>query len=156
MDKQRNSKQRKPTPLPFTVVVDTREQIPWGFPEDTLTVTKKLNAGDYSILGYENVVAIERKSLNDLINTVIHGRRRFMHELERLETVAYRCVAIEGTVGDVLAGKYNSDAFPQSIIGSILWFERFYGVPFHWWHDRQIASYMGINWLRHVYKVIAE
>ncbi len=72
--------------LPFTVVVDTREQHPWAFrgfrhdadrnnvPMIVPIENRALDTGDYSISGLEQRIAIERKSLDDLYNTVIHGR----------------------------------------------------------------------------------
>lgn len=144
-------------PVPFTILVDTREQSPWVFPDNVLTVTaSKLKSGDYSIVGYENIVAIERKTLNDLVNTIVHGRTRFQKELKRLECVAYRCVAIEANVSDIVDGNYNSDASPNSIIGSILSFERYHGIPFCFWGNRQIAEHMALRWFRHVWKLIGE
>ena len=44
----------------------------------------KLDAGDYSVDGYENVVAVERKSLADFVHTVIHDFDRFAVELAKL------------------------------------------------------------------------
>lgn len=64
-------------PTAFTVVIDTREQRPLPIPAtvtidgitySTTTVRKKLDAGDYSLLGYEWVSAVERKwSTQELI-----------------------------------------------------------------------------------------
>ena len=66
------------------VVVDTRERE--GFAYDFARFAQwfagveraKLPAGDYSIKGMEGRLAIERKSLADLVNSVIGGRTRFL------------------------------------------------------------------------------
>jgi DNA excision repair protein ERCC-4 len=47
-----------------TVVVDTREQEPYGFDSESIaSIRKALPAGDYSIEGFETRVAVERKSM---------------------------------------------------------------------------------------------
>jgi ERCC4-type nuclease len=66
-------------PEQITVIVDRREQLPWSFPHFR-TAAGTLDAGDYSILGLEGIVAVERKSLNDLIGCCGHERPRSDHE----------------------------------------------------------------------------
>jgi ERCC4-type nuclease len=69
----------------ITVVVDTREQEPYSFDSDKVSAVRKaLPAGDYSLVGLEERVAVERKSLTDFVSTVIRGRKRFHRELEKL------------------------------------------------------------------------
>jgi ERCC4-type nuclease len=47
----------------ITVVVDTREQEPYTFDPRSVTVIRRaLPAGDYSIEGHEDSVAVERKT----------------------------------------------------------------------------------------------
>lgn len=50
------------------IVVDTREQRPYSFDEARVggVVHAALPAGDYSLLGQETRIAIERKSLADV------------------------------------------------------------------------------------------
>lgn len=87
--------------LPFTVVRDTREQAGWsmrGMQADAkqkhlpLVVpieSKKLDAGDYSILGMEHLVTCERKSHVDLVGSLSHDRDRFERELKRIQNGPY-------------------------------------------------------------------
>ena len=49
----------------LTVIVDTREQLPLEL--SMCTIRGTLPTGDYSILGFEEYVVVERKSLPDLI-----------------------------------------------------------------------------------------
>lgn len=70
------------TPPPI-VVIDTREQLPYTFPNTwPAPMVKALKTGDYSILGLENQFTIERKSLDDLLGCIFAPR--FEKELERL------------------------------------------------------------------------
>jgi len=50
------------------IVVDTREQRAYTFPESRVggVVQAALPAGDYSVQGFETQIAIERKSLSDV------------------------------------------------------------------------------------------
>ena len=52
------------------IVVDTREQTPFEFRHEKYETTTKqgtLSVGDYSLAGLEDKVAVERKSLPDLV-----------------------------------------------------------------------------------------
>lgn len=132
------------------ILVDTREQCPWEF--DTETVRKALSAGDYSLEGLENKVAIERKSLDDLVQTVIHQRERFHAELKKLQTMQYACVVVEGNFEDLFSGKYRSQAHPNSIFGSVLSIIVDCNVPVYFCSNRQIACHFAKTYLSRVSK----
>jgi ERCC4-type nuclease len=78
------------------IIVDSREQHPFKFPEDEIIINK-LDQGDYSIEGCENEMAVERKSVNDAIGSVLQGRERFEREFERAKQLKRFFVVIEGT-----------------------------------------------------------
>ena len=50
------------------IIIDTREQTPWSFPDGVLIERGTLATGDYTLAGLENIVAVERKSLADFIS----------------------------------------------------------------------------------------
>ena len=57
-----------------TIVVDTREQEPYGFNPDLVRpVRRALPAGDYSVAGLEETIAVERKTLDDFVGTVVRA-----------------------------------------------------------------------------------
>ena len=66
-----------PKPVVF---VDTREKTPFDFSrfKNWIEDVKrgKLNVGDYSVQGMEKILALERKTLSDLITTVMQQRPR--------------------------------------------------------------------------------
>jgi ERCC4-type nuclease len=97
-------------------VVDSREQRPYSF-TSAGSVVKALPAGDYSLEGFEEKIAIERKSLSDYISSVVHNRRRFEAELQKLTGYEYAWVVVEGSLVDVLAGNYRSRINPKSLLG---------------------------------------
>ena len=64
------------------IVVDSRKQEPYSFdPKRFVVVRKALPAGDYSLVGWEERVAVERKSLTDFVQTIIRSRRRLVGHL---------------------------------------------------------------------------
>lgn len=84
----------------FTIIIDTREQQPWSFPHH-VTANRKLDAGDYSIEGLENVLAIERKkSVNEIANNVVESR--FKDALTRLSQHKYAFLLLEFDIEDIL------------------------------------------------------
>jgi ERCC4-type nuclease len=81
------------------IVIDTREQKGWTFnPKQVDVVRRALWAGDYSVVGLEREIAIERKSLGDFVQTVIHDWLRFRKELIRLSGYQLAVIAVEATV----------------------------------------------------------
>lgn len=101
------------------IIIDTRERRPWRFKAPSRRGT--LRRGDYSLVGLEEVVAIERKSLPDLAGSLTHGRSRFERALERLAEVDHPLIVVEGNLGDFIDGVgHRSCAHPSSLLGSVV------------------------------------
>lgn len=122
------------------IVVDTREQEPYQFnPARVAVVRRALPAGDYSVEGMETVVAVERKTVEDLVKTVIRERDRFVRELDRLALYQASCVVVEGNLSDVLEARYRCGAHPQSVLGAVVGIIVDHRVPVYFCADRQSA-----------------
>jgi hypothetical protein len=53
------------------ITIDTREQRPWSFPEESTRVARgTITVGDYALRGDERSYAIERKSLDDFVGSI--------------------------------------------------------------------------------------
>jgi DNA excision repair protein ERCC-4 len=101
------------------IVVDTREQLPYQFdPARVSTVRRALPAGDYSLVGFETRAAIERKSLDDFVGTVIRARFRFEDELLSLAGYELGCVVVEASIADVLEHRYRAGVHPNAVLGA--------------------------------------
>ena len=95
---------------PFTVIVDTREQLPYTFDSIEIggqrlivpTDFQTLQSGDYSIRGMENLVTIERKSVSDFYGSITTGRSRLESEFERMEAMQFSAIIVEGRLESVL------------------------------------------------------
>ena len=123
-----------------TLIADSREQEVYAFdPVQVDMVRRALPAGDYSIAGLETRVAVERKSMDDFVSTVIRGRARFHRELALLQNYEAACVVVEADLSDVFAGRYRSAAHPASVFGAVLSIILDFGIPVFFASDRQIA-----------------
>lgn len=111
-----------PAELPLANVValvDTREQAPLDL-SPLRAEPASLPTGDYSVRGLEHVVAIERKSLPDLLACVGRERDRFEREVQRLLAYPVRALVVEATWLDIEAGGWRGDVKPQAALGSLL------------------------------------
>jgi len=139
------------------VIVDTREREPISFdPVRIEAIHKALPAGDYSLAGYETRVAVERKSMDDFVSTVIRGRDRFARELERLREYEYACVVVEGDLSGVFGRRYNSGANPASVFGAVISIIVDFRVPVFFCFDRQIACRFTQDYLLRVHGHLKE
>ena len=123
---------------PVTLIVDTREQEEYSFDSRLVaTVRRALPAGDYSIEGLEDRVAVERKTLDDFVSTVIHSRTRFREELRKLAGYRAACVVVEAGLMDVLQKRYRGGAHPNAVLGNALSLILDYRVPVFFCTTRQ-------------------
>lgn len=125
-----------------TVVIDTREQEPYSFdPRLVAAMRGALPAGDYSVEGLEDRVAVERKTLDDFVSTVIHSRGRFREELRKLGGYRAACVVVEAGLLDVMQKRYRGEAHPNAVLGNALSIILDYGVPVFFCTNRQAACH---------------
>jgi len=102
-----------------TAVIDTREQHPLDLAPLNV-VRGTLATGDYSVVGLETVVSIERKSLTDLLGCVGGERERFDREVQRLIAYPVRALVVESTWADLELGRWSSKVTTSAAIGSVL------------------------------------
>ncbi|MFB3882439.1 MAG: ERCC4 domain-containing protein [Armatimonadota bacterium] len=121
------------------MIVDTREQLPYSFSDRVVAVRSPLAAGDYSVEGFEQVLAVERKSAGDFVCSVIRERPRFRRELEKLRAYRAACVVVEASLADILAHRYHSGAHPNAVVGAALSIIVDYGIPVFFCSDRQAS-----------------
>ena len=123
----------------ITIVVDTREQRPYRFSHPT--VTAALPTGDYSLLGFEDKVIIERKSIEDLVSCLKGTNRgRFERELQRSRALDYFALVVECSLSDLAAGAYRSEMSPASVVQSIIALSVRYRVPVFFAESREMGT----------------
>jgi DNA excision repair protein ERCC-4 len=140
------------TIAPMSIVIDTREQLPYSFKSHTLV--RKLEAGDYSVAGAEDRIAVERKSMTDFIGTVIRGRKRFHAELRKLAEYEHACIVVEGSLRDLLEGRYTGGAHPNALLGSVLSIVVDFGIPVYFCSDRQCACHFVAGYLERCHRKV--
>jgi len=125
------------------VLVDTREQKPYLFEKREVEIERvALPEGDYSLPGLEAEIAIERKSLDDLVSCLMgQNRDRFERELERLMSKVCKAVVIEASVDTVRIHRYVSRMSPHAVLQSIIAFQVRYMMPFVWAGSREGGEY---------------
>lgn len=124
------------------IVCDNREQQPYSFsPYDCTTTNGTLATGDYSLAGFENMAAVERKSLSDLVGSLTQGRKRFERELQRAKGFDLFALVIEANHSDIAQHKYRSKATPQSVLQSLAAFTSRYRLPIIFAGNRAAAEY---------------
>jgi DNA excision repair protein ERCC-4 len=111
----------EPKPEQLVAIIDTREQTPLDLSPLRME-TGTLATGDYSLKGLEHVIAIERKSLSDLLGCCGGERERFEREIQRMLAYPVRCLVIESTWETIETGLHSCKTKlpPQSVIGSLL------------------------------------
>lgn len=133
----------------FTVVVDSREQAPYEFPG---AVVKGLATGDYSVLGYEDRVAIERKTKEDAYASLGSGRARFERELQRLSKLVYAAIVIESTLEDFLQAPTFTRMNPKAAVNSIIAWSVKYKVCVFFAGNRHLGHTLTLRLLEKFWK----
>ena len=130
---------QQPGPIP-TVIIDTREQTPLVFTRIPST-RGTLQTGDYSLSGCEEVFAVERKSVADLVSCCTGDNRdRFERELHRLRGYRFKRLLVIGRMDHVDQHLYRSKISPASVLGSLAAWEVRYDVPVVWCVDPDDAA----------------
>lgn len=145
---------------PFTILVDTREQRPYTFDAiygdakdkgrriQVKTERGTLHRGDYSILGRNMLVGIERKSKEDLYASVarrenFEGRLHQMTEHKKFgeEYGAYYAVVVEAELLDcLLCPPAHSKLVPKSLNRTIMAWRQRYLVDWYFLPSREFAE----------------
>jgi ERCC4-type nuclease len=120
----------------FTIVIDSREQRPYRFRD---AVVKALESGDYSIVGLEDRIAVERKSKEDAYSSLGKGRGRFERELERLSRFDYAALVIESDFADFLQSPPFTRMSPKAAMNSLVSWSVKYGIHVFFASDRRHA-----------------
>ncbi len=113
------------------IIIDTREQTPLIFTRYE-SERGTLQSGDYSISGLTHKFAVERKSIDDLVQSVTRERERFERELHRLRGYDFKRLLIIGTEDEIINRHYHSKVNPKSILHSVNAFEVRYDIPIIW------------------------
>ena len=132
------------------ILQDNRENLPYLFDRWPVEVkAATLKTGDYSLPGFTDQAAIERKSLDDLIGCLTGSNRsRFERELSRARSFELFVVIVESDLSQISNKQYHSVMNPDAVLQSIVAFHIRYGVPFLFAGDRCGAEYLTYSLLQ--------
>lgn len=141
------------------IKVDTREKQPYeftSFPE-VETVKWKLDFGDYTLEGFEKDICVERKSLDDFVNSICGDRFRFKERIKEIsENIKYACVVVEGSMLDIIEKKYFGRMKPSSVLGSLLSIQLDYGIAVQLCENRVAAQAYALAFMSYAARKIEE
>ncbi len=141
------------------VLVDTREQQPYSFVQlhpNWIGGLKfqTLKTGDYSVEGMESLLALERKSMTDAIQSTMSGRERFIRSCERLAKFRWKAILIEATYEEMKSYYRAQDedllteAHPNAVCGTYDAIEAKFGIPIIYTsRSRILATERAASWL---------
>jgi len=152
----------------YTILRDYREGKPYHFPsiDEQYIETTELGVGDYTLKGFEETFAVERKTFDDLATSLGSDRLRFENEIRRANGFANRnedgnplpgtkpdsaldrfIVVIEASEDDLYTyansghcPHYYSRIVPNAVIGTVeKWPTKYDSLEFRWEDNRQQA-----------------
>ena len=95
--------------MSIKILIDSREQNPHTFQGYEVEVeSAALPVGDYSLPGFTDIVAIERKSLEDMVSCLMgSNRERFERELARARHYELFTVVVEAPLSGCIPGQIS-------------------------------------------------
>lgn len=145
-------------------IIDTREKLPYTFAESAYcgkSIVKTLKTGDYSLVGFEDSLFIDRKgALLEFSKNICE--KRFVRELERTKDFQWKFIICEFDYNEILMFPYNQ-ALPTHIKNSIRISPNFilkkiveytinYNINFILAGNRQLANRLCFSIMKEVYE----
>ena len=129
------------SPAPVTIIIDTREQEPYSFDSRLVTAVRarRCQPGITRSTGMESVVAVERKTLDDFVSTVIHSRARFRRSCGSSPAIARRASWSRRASSTFCSGATGVSAHPNAVLGNALSIILDYRIPVFFCSNRQAA-----------------
>lgn len=161
----RKSSPTEPIVTPFTILVDDREGLPFRFesikadadqhnrPIAVQRKLRRLATGDYTLEGFESLVCVERKSIDDLFCTLGQGRERFEEEHRRMADLRTACVVIESPWDQIINNPpVRSQLSPKTVWRTAVSWSIRYSVPWYALPSRAAAESWTYRFLEMFYR----
>jgi ERCC4-type nuclease len=142
--------------MSFVILQDSREVTPLRWPEGQQVEIAGLQTGDYSCKNFERHIALERKSLPDLLMCMGSERIRFCNELMRLKAFPLRAVLVEGSFNDIVLGNYRSKITSAAAVGSLSSWYMKYKVGFFFCGTPEAASVLALSMMSNYIRNLKE
>lgn len=103
-------------------------------------VTDTLHIGDYSILGFEDKFAVERKQISDFYSYIGRERQWTVKKMEQFREISFAggfaALVIEASEADILSGYHMSRVTPETARQALVSFEVRYGINVYYSKSR--------------------
>jgi len=127
-----------------TALIDSQEHMGYTFQRFTNwfagAIHMRLPIGDYNILGMEYEAVVERKTLPDLVRSIIQERKDFIKKCEGLSAFKKKCIVIEGSTTSLKTPYEDSRAHPNAVLGSLLAAQERWGFPVYFLDNFLLAE----------------
>ena len=145
-------------PEGFCLVMDTREQDPLFkvMPKGLMIKRDTLKNGDYSIVGFEDRFAVERKGLSDFLGYVGAERRRTVEKLQRLQKYEFKALVIECDEDELYFGSMHSQVGAEVIRAGLTSFTVRYGLHLYVTDNRKKIERVMLDWAIKFYNIKKE
>lgn len=132
----------------FCVIIDTREQAPLftSIPKGLMIKRDTLHNGDYSIAGFEDRFAVERKGISDFLAYITFERPRTVEKLKRLQEYEFKALVIESDEDELYYGSIYSGTSAEVIRAAIISFQVRYGLHVYINKDRGNIERTVLDW----------
>ena len=142
------------------IIVDTREQQPWSCDFNEIAVAK-LDTGDYSVAGLEEVLCIERKkSVSEIANNIVE--KRYKDWTKRMSKYKYKFLMLEFDLDDVYRYPRIPDVpkklwekikvSPKFIIKCLIELQVYYNIQVVFCGDHENAERLALSIMKKVYQ----
>ena len=117
----------------FVLIRDTREQTGLFIkpPKGLIIVRDTLGIGDYSIRGFETIIAVERKNIDDLWTSVTVNADEFKDKMIKLAQFERKYLLIDGLESEYLSNRPDRKIHPNQVRQALASIEGYIGVPIH-------------------------
>ena len=150
----------KPHVIPddMVLIVDTREQLPlFTPPPQGLVLTRDtLHNGDYSIRGFEDRIAVERKGVSDFLTYITVEREKTQKKLDRMKSFDFKALVIEEDEDMLYFASPYSAVSPEAIRQSLVSMQIRYGLHLYMSSDRKKIERMVLDWFIKYFNVKRE
>jgi len=144
-------RKKKPSREKVTILVDDREKQGWKWLKEEYAIeSKRLKVGDYSIKGFEDRIAIEKKSgLMELFNNLARAdRSRFDRFLARISKYEYKVIVVCEELSErninynlaILRKKSPTKMTAETIYFWVAKITMYYGIPIIFTGKRSIRG----------------
>jgi hypothetical protein len=135
---QRIPTARRTTGDALPITVDSNERYPFKFAKRAVTTERlPLAAGDYAVLDGDRIVAaVERKTLEDLVKSLIDGKLGF--QLAELAALPSAAVVVEDRYATLAAAPRVTQGWPCELVAQLQ--VRYPSVPIVFADSRKLAE----------------